>query len=29
MTHAPPIPRIDYTLKDLPQGLARGGGCGG
>ena len=29
MTHPPPVPRIDHTLKDLPQGLAREGGCGG
>ena len=29
MTHAPPVPRIGHALKDLPQGLARGDGCGG
>ena len=25
----PPVPRIDHALKDLPQGLARGGTRGG
>ena len=24
-----PVPRIGHALQDLPQGLARGGGCGG
>jgi len=24
-----PVPRIGHALQDLPQGLARQGGCGG
>ena len=28
VAHAPPVPRIGHALQDLPQGLARQGGCG-